>query len=157
MSSRQKEQLFQAIRNGDEDLVKSFVAEDNELLEARDERGTTPLIMATYLNNGPVAEYLLASGAEVDARDGIGNTALMGVAFKGYPDVAQMLIAKGADVNALSNKQATPLIYAAMFNQGAVVDLLLANGADPSLQDDQGMSAADHARAKGWREVAAKL
>lgn len=74
--------LFNHIRNGDSGLVEKLLATDHKLLESKDQRGSTPLLLAAYYGHGKLVELLLKKGAEVDAKDGSGNTALMGVCFK---------------------------------------------------------------------------
>ena len=51
----------------------------------------------------------------------------------------------------------TPLMAAAAGGHEAVVELLLNYGADPSLRDEQGRSAAAHARAAGHTHLAERL
>ena len=151
------DQLFLALRNGDAATVGKLVASQPALLSSHDARGSTPLLLATYLQQTAVVEALVAQGADVNARDAAGNTPLMGLTFKGYRPLAQYLLDNGADPNASSHTGATALIYAATFGQAEMVDLLLASGADPSVRDRQGQSAADHARANGHHDIARRL
>lgn len=156
MSSKPAEQLFQAIRKNDIERVKALITADNNLLTARNERGTPPLTLATYLGNLEVGKWLIEAGADLEAKDAAG-TALMGVSFKGNTEIVKYLIDAGADVNATNEQGTSALIFAAMFNQGEVIDLLLENGADNQLKDGQGLTAADHVRNRGLTELAEKL
>ena len=46
---------------------------------------------------------------------------------------------------------------AALNGQMELIELLLQHGADPAVQDSDGRSAADHARARGHEEAARRL
>ena len=116
------ESLFNAIRSEDEQTVAALLTEHPELINEKDQRGSTPLLLATYYGHKGIAETIIDKGAAIDAKDASGNTALMGVCFKGYTEVAKLLIDKGADVNVQNFNGATALIYAATFNQKELVE-----------------------------------
>lgn len=156
MSSAPADQLFHAIRKNDTETLQELIKADKSLLVARNERGTPPLTLATYLGNLETGKWLVEAGADLEAKDAAG-TALMGVCFKGNTEIAKYLIDAGADVNATNEQGTTALIFAAMFNQEAVIDLLLENGADNKIKDGQGLTAADHVRNRGFVGLADKL
>lgn len=154
-----QEVIFAAIRNNDLATLADAINAGPGVLEARDERGSTPLILASYLGNREATKALVEAGADLNAVSGTG-TALMGVCFKGYADIAAYLIDAGADVNASDPKAAnggTALIFAAMFNRAEVVELLLEKGADAGAKDGNGLTAADNARNQGLNDMAARL
>ena len=93
------ETLFNAIRSGDGAQINQILEEQPQLVDAVDQRGSSPLLLASYYGHRDLCEILIARGAKINAKDASGNTALMGVCFKGYTDVAQLLVEKGADVN----------------------------------------------------------
>ena len=109
--------FFGAIRNGNLDQVRSLLEANSKLINAKDGRGSTPLVLATYYNQEAIAKLLLEQGAAINATDGSDNTALMGVCFKGYFDLAKLLLEAGAEVNHRNSMGATSLIYAATFNK----------------------------------------
>lgn len=146
--------LFDAIRNEDLASFKEILEQNPELIDVKDSRGSTPLLLATYYNNEAITDYLLSKNPDIDAKDASGNTALMGVCFKGYENIAKKLIKNGADVNAVNYGKATPLIYAASFNRAGLIKLLLKNGADKTLTDSRGNSARQHAKMQGLTEIA---
>ena len=86
--------FFNVIRNGDLSKVEALIAMAPELINSKDNRGSTPLILATYYDHAHIANLLLENGAEIDTKDASGNTALMGVCFKGYTKIAEKLIEK---------------------------------------------------------------
>lgn len=150
------ETVFTLIREEKTEELAKLLATIPAVVSAKDGRGSSPLLLATYLNNMPATRLLVEAGADLNLDAGTG-TPLMGVCFKGYPEIAAYLIKAGADVNAVNPKAGTALSFAAMFNRVALVDLLLAHGADPSLKDAQGLTAADHATRQGFNEMAERL
>ena len=65
-----QELFFNAIRQGDLEVVREQLEKKPELARNKDQRGSTPLILAAYYNHGPVVAYLLEKGAPVDEKDG---------------------------------------------------------------------------------------
>ena len=149
----QIEDFFREIRNGNIEAVQEILKTAPELVNSKDERGSTPLILASYYNHLQIANLLLDQGAAIDAKDASGNSALMGVCFKGFAEVAKELIEKGANINERNAMGATSLIYAATFNRLEIAKFLLANGADASVKDGRGNKALDHAKMKGAPEL----
>ena len=141
--------FFNAIRSGDLAPISEMIEETPVLLHAKDQRGSTPLILATYYNHEEIAIFLIEKGANIDAIDSSGNTALMGVCFKGYTNIAEKLISYGADVNIQNGMGATSLIYAATFKKLEIAKLLLNNGVDKTMKDARGNTALDHAKLQG--------
>ena len=147
------ESFFNEIRNGNLEGVKSYLQKDPELLEIRDQRGSTPLVLAAYYNHLEMADHLLEKGAGVDHKDGSGNTALMGACFKGYTEMAERLIAAGANLNTPNGMGGSCLIFAVTFNKEKMADLLIAHGADVAFRDARGHTALDHAKMQGFKEL----
>ncbi len=67
--------LFQAIRNGDVGFVKGHVTKAE--IDARDERGATPLMHAAAFGNLEIFKILLDAGADVNATNNANATALL--------------------------------------------------------------------------------
>lgn len=149
--------FFDQVRQGDLAGVRDSLQAHPQWLSARDPRGSTPLIMASYYDRREVVEYLLEQGAPVDEKDGSGNTALMGVCFKGYPEMAKILIGAGASVDAPNSMGTTCLIFAVTFNREPMARLLLEHGASVAVRDAQGQTALDHARRLGLTGLVALM
>ena len=66
-------------------------------VDARDAKGNTLLMLASYHGRAEVVKLLLKSRATVDLRNDKGQTPLGGVAFKGYVEIATLLLDAGAD------------------------------------------------------------
>ena len=155
--ARLQELLFDAARLGRIDVIPALLQAGADIA-ARDARGYTPLILASYNGSIAATALLLAQGAPVDQGDAArGNTALMGVAFKGFDPIAALLLKRGAAPDARNYAGQTALMMAALFGRSAMVDLLIANGADPHAEDVVGNSAISVALAQGNELMAARL
>ena len=100
--------LLFAARNGDLDAAKILVgagADVNDQTAA----GASALVVAAHSGNGPLARYLLETGANPNAA-GAGYTALHAAVLRGDLELVTALIAKGADPNA-SIAKGTPSRY----------------------------------------------
>jgi len=92
-------------------------------VDARDAKGNTLLMLASYHGKTEAVKLLLKSGATVDLRNEKGQTPLGGVAFKGYAEIATLLLDAGADPLADQGGQ-TPVDYATMFGRQEILVLL---------------------------------
>lgn len=154
---RLQELLFDASRLGRSDVIPALVQAGADI-EGQDDRGYTPLILASYNGQAEATRLLLDLGARPDGRTGASeSSALMGVAFKGHLAIAKLLLEAGADPNYKNGAGQTPLMMAALFGQDAVVDTLLDAGADHECRDAAGNSAASLAEQQGNRALAARL
>jgi ankyrin repeat protein len=78
-------------------------------VNAKDDKGRTPLQRAAREGHKEVAELLIAAGAALNWKDKEGKTPLYHAARWGHTNIAALLIAAGADVNAKDDKGRTPL------------------------------------------------
>lgn len=137
--------FFDACRRGNEEDVRKVCTLVPELINERDAKGYSALIISAYNNQPSIVSILIEHGADIDAGDASGNTALMGAAFRGYKEIVQILIDAGADVNLRNGQGAPALTFAATFGQLAIAEILLHHGADLHLTDTRGKTPMDHA------------
>lgn len=135
--------IFEAARTNNIAALEGYL--DSDQINARDTRGSTPLIIATYYNHATAVTALLEAGADTEIQDTMGNTALMGVCFKGYTEIAQILLEHGAHVDAENGNGATALTFAATFGRNDIIHLLLSHGASPLKKDKFGRNPIDYA------------
>ncbi len=145
MESNELAYFLDACRRGDAGEAEQLCNLFPELINSKDAKGFTPLIIAVYNNQQAVTVVLLQHGADVNTQDAAGNTALMGACFKGYNELAATLIKAGASVNLCNFQGAPALTFAATFGQLEIAELLLQNGAEITLKDSRGKSSLDHA------------
>ena len=101
-------------------------------------------------------DCLSADPGLVSTRDEGGRTGLH-LAVR-HPEATQFLLSHGADPNARENgDNVTPLHLAAAHGLLESVRILLDAGADPSIPDGDGVTALEHARSRGYDEIAALL
>lgn len=90
--------IYEAVRIGELDKVKSLVDANPELLDAVDAGcdNYTPLLHAAETHQMEVVEFLLSKGANINAADVFGHTPLLLAIEKDDEELAQYLRAKGA-------------------------------------------------------------
>lgn len=132
------------------------LAEKGAAIDARDNYGLTPLLIAAG-GKPKSALYLLGRGADAGAKDNYGNTPLILAARAGNPDLIRALTEKAADVNASNDEGSTPLIGASIHGDIGIVRYLLGKGADPLHRDGYGKTARDYAVSHGRDDVAGLL
>jgi len=117
------EQIFADIRNDANQNLRSLIDADASVLDAQDERGSTPLVLAAYLNNLPATKILVESGANID-QPGSTGTALMGASFKGHLEIVKYLLEQGADTSLVHSSGHDALGFAKMGGNAKMVALL---------------------------------
>ena len=120
-------------RKGDTAGLAALI-KDGLAVDARDAKGNTLLMLASYHGRAEVVKLLLKSGATVDLRNDKGQTPLGGVAFKGYVEIATLLLDAGADPVA-DQGGSTPADFATLAGKTEILALLQArrdNAAKPT-------------------------
>ncbi len=112
-------------------------------VDARDAKGNTLLMLASYHGRAEVVKLLLKSGATVDLRNDKGQTPLGGVAFKGYVEIATLLLDAGADPVA-DQGGSTPADFATLAGKIEILALLQAR------RDNAAMPTRWYSKLIGW-------
>ena len=100
-------------------------------VNAKENGGSTPLIIAVQHNSEEVTNALIKAGADVNAKNNDGSTPLMvAVYFDKSSGIVNALIEASADVNAKNKDRRTALSFAAEKREPEIVSLLLNAGAD---------------------------
>ncbi|CAG7632225.1 hypothetical protein PAESOLCIP111_03359 [Paenibacillus solanacearum] len=156
--------LFEAAAVGQTARVRELSEADAGLVNSHSFDGYTPLGLAAHFGHEETAAYLIDAGADTDlrSRDGKLNNMPLHASIAGnHPALTRLLLANGADPNARCEGEVrrgfTPLHVAAHFNRLEAADPLLAHGADPLLRNDDALTAAEYALAKGHTEFAERL
>lgn len=125
--------LYQAIRTNNVARLNTMLA-GGANVNAKDERGVTPLMYAAWVGSPEAMKLLLDRGADPNLTNSSGSTALM----MGATEIAKvrMLVERGADVNKATPRGRTALLLAAMSEPSAdIVRLLIGAGADVKAVD----------------------
>ena len=109
-------------------------------VNAKNQRGQTPLHEAAMIGRADVAELLVDNGADINAEDNAGWTPLHAAAANSRwtAAVVQFLISEGAYIHAESHDGATPLHLVMLQGNVKVVRLLIEKGADVNARDKFG-------------------
>lgn len=136
--------VFDTARHGTVEEMKALVAKNPDTINKANPMGFTPLILACYRGNIPVAEYLAQNAKNINYNSSSG-TALAAVAVKGNIKLAEMLLQKNADPNLADAGGMTPLIYAIQFKNKELIELLLRYKANKTQKDKQGKAPFEYA------------
>lgn len=143
------DEIHDAAHQGDLAKVKTLLAANPQLINAKNARNCTPLHFAADNGSIEVIELLLANGADLMATDIDGDTPLHWAAFAGHLDVVEQFIAADAEINSKNKKERTPLEYAVLRKQTNVVDFLLAKGVEIPVTGDESRTLLHLAAANG--------
>jgi ankyrin repeat protein len=83
--------LHWAAANGHGEACRALVSMCRAIVDSRDSRGNTPLILAAYFNKLQCVEVLLELGADITAQDNNRMTALEWARARGHTEVAAIL------------------------------------------------------------------
>lgn len=116
--------LHRCAQNGDSRLMELLTAKDLEI-DAVNDRGDTPLLLACRLGHYLMAVGLVARGADVNKVSGMsGRSALHEAAYVGHRAIAECLIHNGAKMDARDRAGLTPAELAAQVEKENVVKLI---------------------------------
>jgi ankyrin repeat protein len=140
--------LHDATRDSNRAGVTELVAGGQDL-DAPNESGEPPLLVAALAGKKDVVAMLIDKGADVEIRNKGGLTALHAAAYGGHLEVVELLVSKGAKINDDKNfYHMTPLHAAAEEGHADVVAFLLSNKADVEAKERNGYTPLTQA---GWR------
>jgi uncharacterized protein len=138
--------LHLALRDDSPTVVEALLAHPAVDVNAQNEVGESPLMMAALRGQLTAAERLLARGAKVHQT---GWAPVHYAATGPEPRLLALLLDRGAPLEAESPNRSTPLMMAAGYGPEASVVLLLARGADTKRRNDRDFDAAAFARQSG--------
>ena len=123
-------ELFAAIKSGDTAAVERLLERDPALVDARDEKGTSPTLTALYHGKSEIAAAILRRGPKLS----VFEAAAAGDAAR----VRDIVGRDRAQANAVAPDGYSALGLAAFFKRREVVRNLLEMGADPRPASRQG-------------------
>ena len=147
--------LHQAVYNGQTEVVRTLANQQN--VNAVNDGGETPLLIACMQGNLAVVNILLRAGADTKLRLLNGNTALHYAASQGNRFIGKQLLDSNAEVDAQNENGETALIVAAMCGQNDFSAMLIENNANVNLADNEQQTALSYASERGFTEIVEQL
>lgn len=141
------EPFISAVRDRDGSKATGIVDSRPSVLNSRNTKGETALIIAISRSDELWTAFLIGKGANPNFPASNGDTPLIAAARVGFINGMEMLLGRGAKVDATNKMGETALIQAVQQRQLGAVKLLLESGADPDWRDAAaGYSARDYAK-----------
>jgi hypothetical protein len=100
--------LHEAVIVDNVEAIRQHVAAGSDL-DAKDDYGSTPLIIAATFGKAEAAQALIEGGADLSIPNNDGSTPLQVAAFLCHVEVVEALLDGGADKNAANNAGRTAL------------------------------------------------
>jgi ankyrin repeat protein len=143
--------LMLAVQAGDRTNVAVLLAHGADVKRKTNVAGmftSSVLAGAAFFGDVELAQTLLTAGADPQEKDANGMSLLHWAALGNRADLVKLLAARGVSVNAVDKFGFTPLLYSSTvdFGDAKTTMALLAAGADPSIKDQHGETAWEHAR-----------
>lgn len=148
--------LMDACKCGHTDLVKANLKAGVNP-NKHDSEYWTPLKAALDNAQFPVADILLANGADVNFKADRGESAIFALARAGSTRGVKYLISKGANVNARNSDGETPLYALRYRDRVGIGGLLIDAGSDVNARNKNGVSVLSHYKERGDDEIVALL
>lgn len=155
------QELHQAIQAGDEDQVKSLLANGADP-NGIGPRGLSAVDLAFWIDcqrNSKMLDTLLGAGGELkpDAPWPLPVSRLHLAATFGHAGMASLLLERGTDPNQVGRGGETALLMAARGGHRALVRVLLEHGADVEIRDGAGGTPLSRAVERGHADVVTDL
>jgi ankyrin repeat protein len=132
-------------------------------INIRDHLKDTPFLYAGAEGLLDILRLLIAAGADTRITNRFGGTALIPAAERGHVAVVEALLTHtDVDVNHINNLGWTALLEAVVLSDGGpqhqqIVQLLIDHAADVTIADKDGLTPLQHARKRGFAEIARML
>jgi ankyrin repeat protein len=147
MQGADSQDFVSALQKGDGGKAAQLLTDHPTIINSRDGKGDTGLIIAINRGDSDWTAFLLNKGADPNlASTKSGDTPLIAAARIGFGDAAEWLLSVGAKVDGTNRQGETPLIIAVQLRQIPMIRFLLDHGANPDKVDAaQGYSARQYA------------
>ena len=152
------QEIFESIKGGDLARVKTVVGTDSRALNSLNNYNQTPLIVALQEKKTEIAEYLIASGADVNARDKAHAAPLSYAITGGLNNIAKQLIDRDADIDTPAMWDLRPLAFALEFGRLDIANMLIDKGAAiPAAPGEESYRLFFSACSNGFARLADKM
>lgn len=130
--------------------------------DALDHQNDTPWLVTGGTGSVAMLESLAPANPDLSILNRYGGNSLIPASERGHVDYVRPVLATGIDVDHINQCGWTALLEAVILGDGGkdhqeIVRLLLSGGADPSIADRDGVTALQHARARGHASLVREL
>ncbi|MEU0267291.1 ankyrin repeat domain-containing protein [Nocardioides sp. NPDC006303] len=127
--------------------------------DALDGQHDTPWLVTGVTGSVPMAELLLSVDPDLTVRNRYGGLSIIPASERGHADYVERVARTEIDIDHVNDLGWTALLEAVILGEGSdrwqrVVRSLLENGADPGIADRDGVTPLEHARSRGFTEIA---
>ena len=127
--------------------------------DALDAQHDTPWLVTGVTGSVPMLEILLPADPDMTIRNRYGGISVIPASERGHVDYVRRVVRTPIDVNHINDLGWTAMLEAVILGDGSrpyqqIVRILIHAGADPSIPDDEGMTALQHAEARGYNKLA---
>lgn len=139
----QSNHLIQAVEYNDVEKVKDILQDSSYPINETNDKGATPLLIATHKNYIEVAKLLIDAGADINQQDHIQDSAYLYAGAQGKTEILKYMIEQAEPNHAVVNRYGgNALIPAAEKGHLDNVKVLLEDGkADIDHQNNYGYTA----------------
>ena len=128
-------------------------------VDIRDDERNNPLLLAGENGNVALLREVLRGDPDLGATNRFGGTALIPASDRGHVDMVRALLRTEIPVDHVNQLGWTALLEAVILGDGGeahqqIVRALVDGGADVTITDRDGVTALQHARDRGFREIA---
>ena len=136
-----EQELFSQTSDQDEQLIQSLICRGVDV-NVKNEKGMTPLMVASLNGDGQLIEKLLDAGADVNCYNSVtGDTSLILASEKGQTTCVQKLLDYHANINIQGKNGDTAVISAARNGHEKCLQVLINIGANLNIQNNNGNTA----------------
>ncbi|KAG7386040.1 Crossover junction endonuclease mus81 [Phytophthora pseudosyringae] len=121
--------------------ITKIITRKPQLINQKDEIGSTPLRLAVDRGNTAIAAALLDQGADMTAGGDYGSTMFHVAAKSGNKEMVAVLLERGADMTAKDAYGSTTLHIAVGSGNVEMAEMLISAGADIAATEEDGSSA----------------
>jgi len=154
--------IMAAVHGNRVETVKALVKAGADI-DKQDARSDNPLLYASAEGQLEIVRLMIDAGADTKLTNRYGGIGLIPAADRGHVEVVRELLTRSdSDVNHVNRLGWTALLEAVILGDGGpdhteIVALLIEHGADVNLADRDGVTPLQHAKRRGYTEMAKLL
>lgn len=130
--------------------------------DAQDDQRDSAWLVTGVTGSVGMLEVLLPAHPDLALRNRFGGVSVIPASERGHVDYVRRVVSTGIDVNHVNDLGWTAMLEAIVYGDGSapyqqIIGILLDAGADPTIADAAGLTPLQHARSRGFADIAARL